>query len=218
MTLAATWHVADTVRTAERAGFERLLQKTQDEIEERMATYIAFLRATRGLFGASGLVTREDFRVFVDQAELQGTYPGIQGVGVGRRILGKDKDALVAAMRKEIPDFRVWPEGQRDEYEPVVYLEPQDSRNRIAIGYDMFSEPVRRAAMERARDTGLPISTGRITLVYDPDRGTGGFHRLHGPLSPRDADRDGGRPPRRAGRIRVRLVPRRRSPARDPRA
>ena len=167
VTLAATWHVADTVRMAERLAFERLLQKTRDKIEERMGTYIAFLRATRGLFGAAELVTRQDFRVFVDQAELQRTYPGIQGVGVGRRISGKDKDGLVAAMRKEIPDFRVWPEGQRDEYEPVVYLEPQDSRNRIALGYDMFSEPVRRGAMERARDTGLPASTGRTTLVFD---------------------------------------------------
>jgi signal transduction histidine kinase/CheY-like chemotaxis protein len=159
------------VHTAERLGFERLLQKTRDEIEERMKTYIAFLRATRGLFGAAQLVTRQDFRTFIDAAELQGTYPGIQGVGVGRRIFGKDKDTLVAAMRNEIPDFRVWPEGQRDEYEPVIYLEPQDSRNRIAIGYDMFSEPVRRSAMERARDTGLPASTDRITLIYEIEPG-----------------------------------------------
>ncbi len=170
VTLAATWQVANTSRTAERAGFERQLESARDEIEKRMATYIGFLRATRGLFGAAGLVTREDFRVFIDATEVQETYPGIQGVGVGRRIAGKDKDALVAAMRKEIPDFRVWPEGHRDEYEPVVFLEPQDVRNRVAMGYDMYSEPVRRAAMDRARDTGLPISTGRIILVYDQRR------------------------------------------------
>jgi signal transduction histidine kinase len=175
VTLAATWHVADTVHTAERVGFERLLQETRDEIEERMGTYIAFLRATRGFFGASDFVTRQDFRVFVESAEVRKTYPGIQGVGVGRRTFGKDKDALIAAMRGEVPDFRVWPEGQRDEYEPVVYLEPQDSRNRIAIGYDMLSEPVRRGAMERARDTGLPASTGRITLVYDVGSSQSGF-------------------------------------------
>ena len=175
VTLAATWHIADTVHTEERLGFERLLQRTRGAIEKRMETYIAFLRATRGLFSAAGLVTRQDFRAFVNPAELQGTYPGIQGVGVGRRIFGKDKDALVAAMRKEIPDFRVWPEGQRDEYEPVVYLEPQDSRNRIVMGYDMLSEAVRRDAMERARDTGLPSFTGKITLVYDVDSKQAGF-------------------------------------------
>ncbi len=172
VTLAATWHVADDAKTAERTRFERLLRITRDEIEERMETYIAFLRATRGLFTAAEMVTREDFRIFMDQAELQGTYPGIQGVGISRRTFGKDKDALVVAMRKEVPDFRVWPEGPRDEYEPVVYLEPRDSRNRIVIGYDMSSEPVRRAAMERARDSGLPASTGRITLIFDIGSGS----------------------------------------------
>jgi signal transduction histidine kinase len=175
VTLAATWHVADTVHTEERLGFERLLQRTRGAIEKRMETYIAFLRATRGLFSASELVTRQDFRAFVNPAELQGTYPGIQGVGVGQRVFEKDRDALVAAMRKEIPIFRVWPEGKRDEYEPVVYLEPQDSRNQIVIGYDMFSEAVRRSAMERARDTGLPSATDRITLVYDVDSKQAGF-------------------------------------------
>jgi len=167
VTLAATWHVADTVNAAERLGFERRLQRTQDAIKKRMETYIAFLRATRGLFDAAELVTSRDFRVFVNPTELQGNYPGIQGVGVGRRIFEKDKDALVAAMRREIPDFHVWPEGQREEYEPVIFLEPRDGRNCVVMGYDMLSEPARREAMERARDTGLPTSTGRITLVYD---------------------------------------------------
>ncbi|MGZ6987360.1 MAG: CHASE domain-containing protein [Thermoanaerobaculia bacterium] len=175
VTLAATWHVADTVHTEERLGFERLLQRTRGAIEKRMETYIAFLRATRGLFGAAELVTRQDFRVFVNPAELQGTYPGIQGVGVGQRVFENGKGALIAAMRKEIPDFRVWPEGQRDEYEPVIYLEPQDSRNQIVMGYDMLSEAVRRSAMERARDTGLPSSTDRITLVYDVGSKQAGF-------------------------------------------
>src|ERR1019366_2523585 len=78
VTLAATWYVADTVHTAERLGFESLLQQTRAEIEERMEIYVAFLRATRSLFGAAELVTSQDFRAFVNPAELQGTYPGIQ--------------------------------------------------------------------------------------------------------------------------------------------
>jgi signal transduction histidine kinase len=175
VTLAATWHVADTEHTEERLGFERRLQRTRGAIEKRMETYIAFLRATRGLFSAAELVTRQDFRAFVNPAELQGTYPGIQGVGVGQRVFEKDRDALDAAMRKEIPDFRVWPEGKRNEYEPVIFLEPQDSRNQIVMGYDMLSEAVRRSAMERARDTGLPASTDRITLVYDVGSKQAGF-------------------------------------------
>jgi signal transduction histidine kinase len=45
------------------------------------------------------------------------------------------------------------------------------------MGYDMFSEPTRRAAMMRACDTGLAAATTRVTLVQeiDPADGQGGF-------------------------------------------
>jgi signal transduction histidine kinase len=46
-------------------------------------------------------------------------------------------------------------------------IEPLDVRNRAALGYDMYAEPTRRAAMARARDTGKPAATGRVTLVQE---------------------------------------------------
>ncbi|HET9529142.1 MAG TPA: CHASE domain-containing protein, partial [Blastocatellia bacterium] len=49
------------------------------------------------------------------------------------------------------------------------YLEPQDRRNQAAIGYDMFSEPKRRAAMERARDWGIAAASGKVRLVQEID-------------------------------------------------
>ncbi|HSE96885.1 MAG TPA: CHASE domain-containing protein, partial [Blastocatellia bacterium] len=36
-----------------------------------------------------------------------------------------------------------------------------------ALGYDMFTEEIRRAAMERARDTGAAAASGRVTLVQE---------------------------------------------------
>nr|MCU0256937.1 CHASE domain-containing protein [Vicinamibacterales bacterium] len=60
-------------------------------------------------------------------------------------------------------------------YHAIVFLEPLDRRNLAAIGYDMFTEPVRRAAMERARDTGQPAASRRVTLVQeiDPEKQVG---------------------------------------------
>ncbi len=48
-----------------------------------------------------------------------------------------------------------------------MFLEPLDWRNRRAIGYDMFSDPTRRRAMERARDTGEVAATARVELVQE---------------------------------------------------
>src|SRR5690606_25731775 len=57
----------------------------------------------------------------------------------------------------------------RDIYTTIVFLEPTDRRNLKAVGYDMFSEPVRRRAMEEARDSGKPILSGAVNLVQDAD-------------------------------------------------
>src|SRR5690606_28529581 len=56
---------------------------------------------------------------------------------------------------------------ERDAYSSILYLEPFTGRNLRAFGYDMFSEPVRREAMERARDSGLPALSGKVTLVQE---------------------------------------------------
>jgi PAS domain S-box-containing protein len=62
----------------------------------------------------------------------------------------------------------VWPdETPRDEYHAIIYLEPEDQRNKKALGFDMFTEEVRRQAMQAARDTGLPTASGKVVLVQE---------------------------------------------------
>ena len=59
------------------------------------------------------------------------------------------------------------PAGERPLYTSIIYLEPFRDRNLRAFGYDMFSEPVRRAAMEQARDSGAPALSGKVELVQE---------------------------------------------------
>ena len=117
-------------------------------------TYMALLRAGSGLFAASGEVNAIDFTAFVDGLELRQGYPGIQGIGYAPEVTFAQRDSLVAAVREQLfPSYQISPFGDRAQYFPVVYLEPVDERNKGAIGYDMFSEPVRRLAMENATAT-----------------------------------------------------------------
>ena len=55
---------------------------------------------------------------------------------------------------------------ERPEYIVVTYIEPFES-NQAAMGFDVASNPTRLAALERARDTGEMVTTGRITLVQE---------------------------------------------------
>ncbi|MBD1939844.1 adenylate/guanylate cyclase domain-containing protein [Microcoleus sp. FACHB-68] len=52
---------------------------------------------------------------------------------------------------------------QRPEYYPVYYLEPLKGNER-ALGFDLASQPAYRTALERARDTGKMVVTGKVEL------------------------------------------------------
>jgi PAS domain S-box-containing protein len=69
-----------------------------------------------------------------------------------------------------MPTFDIHPaEPKREDYHTIIYLEPPNERNAVAIGYDMFTEPTRRAAMEKARDTGAAVTSGKVTLLQEVD-------------------------------------------------
>ena len=158
LTVLGTWYVLRTNRLRDDLAFRTAAGEAQHLVEIRLNTYIELLRACAALFAASDEVTADEFRSFITPLRLRERYPGIQGIGFARRIAPDDASRV-----------RLWPPGRREEYTSIVYLEPQDERNRAALGYDMFTDPVRRAAMTRARDTGMPAASGRVTLVQEID-------------------------------------------------
>ncbi|MBA1155675.1 CHASE domain-containing protein [Microvirga mediterraneensis] len=161
----------DVVDARDRLSFERRVDQAQDAIRDRLDTYVTLLRAGVGLFNANHLdIDREAFRAFAAGLRLNKDYPGIQGIGYTARVQPDEREAFVTVQRQQgRPSFRTWPDHPGPEFHSIIYLEPQDRRNEAAIGFDMFSEPIRRAAMEQARDTGQPAASGRVELVQEID-------------------------------------------------
>ncbi len=165
------WHLAESnLDRIAQDRFDARMTEMSTAIVKRMNAYEQVLRGGVSLFAASEYVTRDEWRLYVNKLALETHYPGIQGMGYARWIEPRDKDALIETLRaQEYADFTLWPEGERPAYSAIILLEPFDWRNQRALGYDMFSEPVRRAAMERARDTGQASVSGKITLVQETD-------------------------------------------------
>ena len=171
LTIFATYYSAIATKEQDRLQFENTAQRTQYDIQNRLETYIALLRAGSGLFAANEQISRDEFRAFVDRLDLQNRYPGIQGIGFSVRVMPQEKAALVARMQNQgVENFTIKPEFKRAEYHSIIYLEPLNERNKVAIGFDMSIEQVRRAAMERARDTGTAAASGRVTLLQEIDK------------------------------------------------
>jgi signal transduction histidine kinase/sensor domain CHASE-containing protein len=148
LTVAAALFVLLGTRARDTARFDNAVQAAHDRVIGRLDIYISTLRGGAALFAASEDVSPEEFRSYVQRLEIQERYPGIQGVGFTQRV---EYD----------------PSGGNGERHAIVYLEPMDERNRAAIGFDMYSEPTRRAAMDLARDLGDPAMSGPVTLVQE---------------------------------------------------
>ena len=153
----------------DRSNFDRSVQEIQNRVRSRIETSIALLRAGTGLFAASESVEANEFEQFVRQIELEKNYPGVLGIGFSMYFPAREKDDVIAEMRRQhINGFRVWPDDQpRREYNSILYLQPASESNRLAIGFDMATEAVRREAMEAARDSGKPTASGRVRLVQE---------------------------------------------------
>jgi diguanylate cyclase (GGDEF)-like protein/PAS domain S-box-containing protein len=156
-----------------RERFLLLAESGKDVLVERMADYEQVLRGGAALFAANGDVGRERWRDYIAGLELDKYLPGILGTGFSLMIPPEAVTAHEEAIRAEgFPDYRVHPAGAGDSISSIVYLEPFTGRNLRAFGFDMYTDPVRREAMERARDTGLPALSGKVTLVQETRSGT----------------------------------------------
>jgi PAS domain S-box-containing protein len=180
-TFIVSYRLAKVAEAEDRVRFQALVQDVHASIQGRLETYTALLRAGTGLFAANESVEENEFRNFVKTLGLAEHYPGVQGMGFSLRVKPDERQALIERRRREgVADFQLRPApdaADQGERQAIVYLEPPDQRNRAALGYDMSREPARHAAMERARDTGLPAATSRVTLfqVIDPAARQPGF-------------------------------------------
>ncbi len=164
------------------AQFDSLVREANGHIEQRMAAYAQMMRGVDGLFAHAGSVTRDEFHDYFARLRLSENYPGIQGIRFSPIVPLAQKYRHIAAVRKKgFPEYTIRPEGERGFYAPVLYAEPFDERNRQIFGYDTHSDlehprpgdsgaGLRRAAMERARDTGQAAVSGKIRLLFETDR------------------------------------------------
>ena len=151
-----------------KIDFDYRVREVDSRLDQRMKSYEQILRGVRGLFIGSETVTRKEFRSYVDSLHLGDNYPSSMGIGFVTIVPSAQKREHVAAMRAEgVSTYSIKPEGKRDIYTPVSFLEPLAGKNLFDLGYDMYSEPIRRAAMGQARDLGAAVNTGKLQLPID---------------------------------------------------
>ena len=175
LVMAGYAYVAAT--DAARIKFESTADDAVNRIETRLELHLSLLRATLALYKTeNGSVSRDALRSFVSALDIEGRYAGIRGLGYLRLLRkGGERAAEDDLARNYGREMQVWPAEGGPMRAIVTLLEPQDEGNRKVLGFDMMSEPARRAAMTRAMETGQPRVSSRVALVQDADAPRPGF-------------------------------------------
>ena len=171
VTIVATFYMKSSVDRIAEKDFSEHCNEVQKKISDRLDDHARILLSGAAFFKASDSVTREEWKNFTQYQNVDKQLPGIQGIGFSL-IIPRDSlpKHLLEIRSQGFPKYNVRPDGQRDLYTSIIYLEPFKDRNLRAFGYDMFSEPIRRKAMEQARDTNTPALSGKVVLVQETDK------------------------------------------------
>ncbi|MDD5275545.1 MAG: EAL domain-containing protein [Methylovulum sp.] len=162
------WRDAQQQMTKDlQTGLGVVVDQIAHNIVNRIVAYEVVMRGVKGYFEGSRLITRTEFRTYIQDLQIQEKTPGIQGIGLVLVVPEADKSKHERAIRKQgFPDYRIMPEGKRDRYAPIVFMEPSEE-NTKALGYDILTVPEAAVALERSAETGEVAVTDHFTLIQD---------------------------------------------------
>ncbi len=164
-------YMAASIRAADAIQRETELARAASRIEGRVRDHVNLLHAVAGLFRVeNNLVSREMLLRYLDAIDVEGRMPGIQGIGfamaMNPAVPGPASRAIADAYGVTVAP---WPPTDLAVRFPIVLLEPFDDRNRAALGFDMWSEPVRREAMRTAWIERAARASAPVELVQEID-------------------------------------------------
>jgi signal transduction histidine kinase len=151
-----------------RQNFESFCNDVIIKVESRLKAHAQLIRSGAAYIMASDSVTHEEWRKFNEREKINKNLPGIQCVGYSLIIPPKELCGHIQRLQKDgYPSYTVFPESSRETYTSVVYIEPFAGSNLKAFGFDMFTEPIRRKAMEISRDSDIAMLSGKVILVQE---------------------------------------------------
>ncbi|WP_171013874.1 CHASE domain-containing protein, partial [Chitinivorax sp. B] len=169
-TLAIAWVIHHQDRAIAEARFQEKSRQLQARLSERLETYQQVLRGLVSHFNARGEVVPAEFHDYIQSQSLLDAHPGLLGIGFARRVPAGQLPRFEAAMQSRHSDFRIHPPGQRPYHAIVELIYPPRSDYLPTIGFDAYSEPARREALELSARQGRAAATASVVLFYDKSR------------------------------------------------
>ena len=172
------------VRAWERDRLQSLLNNRAGERAQLLQTQVLCsmeaLHSIGALMNTRGEVDRRAFRAFVQDALAR--QPDLQALGWTPCVPAALRAQYEAAAQADgWPNFEFTQKDAKgntvraadaEGYLPVYYVEPLKT-NYTAVGFNLASDPARRAALQQARETNSAVATSAIHLVQESENQLG---------------------------------------------
>jgi two-component sensor histidine kinase len=170
ITALSVFAIESNARARERAQMREYAQGVASALDRSSSGFSSYLRAGAALFSSVEEVQPGTFDNFVRALKLNTELSGAEGIGWIPVIEARDLPAFMAQTRARqpgFPDIYPRPAANTGRIAPVTMFAPAAPRNRRALGYDMYSDPARAAAMAEAELRLGPAASGRIVLTQE---------------------------------------------------
>lgn len=171
LTGIATFFTHREIESDANQEFGSICNEIKIRTANRLHECEKLLRTGSAFITASDTVSREAWKTFYESSNYQKNLPGAGGLGYSMLIPKNKLRKHIEQIRKEgFPDYLIKPVGERDLYTSIIYIEPFKGHNHLSFGYDMFSEPTRRKAMELARDSDFAVLSGNLSNFQQSEK------------------------------------------------
>jgi len=173
ITVFAFFEVRHNEIEAFEKNFQSQARTRTDAISWALEGMLGDLDGLSRFYAQSEFVDRGEFSRFTEPLLVE--RHAVRNADWAPRVRREDRDACETHAREDgLAGFQITERddrgefvraGDRDEYFPISYVEPMQDNGRL-LGFDLGSDPVRKAALRWACDTGRPVATEPVRLLH----------------------------------------------------
>ena len=168
-TLLSWWGTKSAVKRVAQTRLELQTAALSNRIKAQLEKTSSALYATRAHFMGSKLKSTKDFLNFIESSNFLKSIPGLEAIAFTQVYnTAQEANEIINFQKKQgLSNFKIWPDSQEKLKTTITKIYPETERNKKALGFDMYSEPNRRMAMDKSIVANDTIMSQVVRLVQE---------------------------------------------------
>jgi len=169
LSIFITWKSIESIKRTERERFNNASEQTILLIQTALQKNVQLLQSLASFVMSSNSVNRTEWKQFLDFQHIQTNFVGLAAMAYAPRIaLSKRKEYESQIQKEGMSAYKIFPTSTQNYLFPIVYIDPLNTVNRKALGYDITSETTRQNALERSIENNEATLSSKVELIMYP--------------------------------------------------